>query len=202
MTLNKSLDWIISRTGVEERRISHIDVDKMGAIAAKKALGDKVPDLIINASGVGKQIIPDTSVFSTPRAFIAISFAPGIQSGINPTICPLIAFHKSNNNFGIAVKDKSIAEVVETKFKNNNIQISAYAKNWQYGGGGTVNVVNSKFESATNSIESTKVSRIHIDNSTIDGDRKIKGKTVFIDKDDKKNEDYKILHTMSKQISL
>ena len=35
----------------------------MGAIAARKALGNKIPDLIINASGVGKQIIPDTSVF-------------------------------------------------------------------------------------------------------------------------------------------
>ena len=61
--INKSLDWIISRTGVQERRVSSIDVDEMGAIAARKALGDRVPDLIINASGVGKQVIPDTSVF-------------------------------------------------------------------------------------------------------------------------------------------
>ena len=62
--IGKSLDWIISRTGVEERRISKIDVDKMGAMAAKKAIGNKsAPDLIINASGVPKQTIPDTSVF-------------------------------------------------------------------------------------------------------------------------------------------
>ena len=61
--INKSLDWIVSRTGVQERRVSSIDVDEMGAIAARKALGDRVPDLIINASGVGKQVIPDTSVF-------------------------------------------------------------------------------------------------------------------------------------------
>ena len=62
--INKSEKWIISRTGVKERRISEIDVDKMGAIAAKMALnsGEK-PDLILNASGVGKQVIPDTSVF-------------------------------------------------------------------------------------------------------------------------------------------
>ena len=63
LKINKSLDWIISRTGVEERRISSIDVDRMGAIAARKALGETTPDLIINASGVGKQVIPDTSVF-------------------------------------------------------------------------------------------------------------------------------------------
>ena len=62
--INKSKEWIISRTGVRERRISEIDVDQMGAIAAKIALNNKEkPDLILNASGVGKQVIPDTSVF-------------------------------------------------------------------------------------------------------------------------------------------
>ncbi len=62
--INKSSNWIISRTGVEKRRISDIDVDEMGANAAREALGKgEPPDLIINASGVGKQIIPDTSVF-------------------------------------------------------------------------------------------------------------------------------------------
>ena len=62
--INKSSDWIISKTGVSERRISDIDVDKMGAMAAKIAIGEKpTPDLIINASGVPKQTIPDTSVF-------------------------------------------------------------------------------------------------------------------------------------------
>ena len=64
MKINKSSKWIISRTGVEKRLISSIDVDKMGAIAAEEAIGNKEkPDLILNASGVGKQIIPDTSVF-------------------------------------------------------------------------------------------------------------------------------------------
>jgi len=62
--INKSNEWIISRTGVKERRISEIDVDAMGAIASKKAIGSKpAPDLILNASGVPKQTIPDTSVF-------------------------------------------------------------------------------------------------------------------------------------------
>ena len=62
--INKSADWIISRTGVKNRRISDIDVDEMGALAARDALeGGSKPDLIINASGVPKQTIPDTSVF-------------------------------------------------------------------------------------------------------------------------------------------
>ena len=61
--INKSIDWINTRTGVVERRVSDIDVDLMGAKASKLALKDEVPDLILNASGVGKQVIPDTSVF-------------------------------------------------------------------------------------------------------------------------------------------
>ena len=62
--INKSNDWILKHTGVHERRISDIDVDSMAAIACKKAIGNKEkPDLIINASGVPKQTLPDTSVF-------------------------------------------------------------------------------------------------------------------------------------------
>ena len=62
--IKKSEEWIISRTGVLERRVSDIDVDKMGALAAKEAIGNKdIPDLIINASGVPKQTLPDTSIF-------------------------------------------------------------------------------------------------------------------------------------------
>ena len=61
--LNKSERWIISRTGVHERRISDIDVDEMGAKAIESLGEIKYPDLIINASGVGKQVLPDTSVF-------------------------------------------------------------------------------------------------------------------------------------------
>lgn len=61
--INKSERWIISRTGVYERRISDIDVDKMGAKAIESLGNIELPDLIINASGVGKQVLPDTSVF-------------------------------------------------------------------------------------------------------------------------------------------
>jgi len=60
--INKTPQWIISRAGVKERRVSQIDVDKMGALAINEAVGNKKkPDLIINASGVPKQVIPDTS---------------------------------------------------------------------------------------------------------------------------------------------
>ena len=57
-------DWIISRTGVATRHVADVSQGEMGARAAAKALGDgPPPDLIINASGVPHQVIPDTSVF-------------------------------------------------------------------------------------------------------------------------------------------
>ena len=61
--IGKSAEWIHEKSGVKERRISEIDVDLMGAIAGKHALNNKPPDLIVNASGVPKQTIPDTSTF-------------------------------------------------------------------------------------------------------------------------------------------
>jgi len=62
--INKTPEWIIEKSGVNERRVSMIDVDEMGAIAGMQALGNGIkPDLIINASGVPKQTIPDTSTF-------------------------------------------------------------------------------------------------------------------------------------------
>ena len=62
--LNRSADWIHQKSGVLERRVSDIDVDEMGAIAGTEALNSGTPpDLIINASGVPKQTIPDTSTF-------------------------------------------------------------------------------------------------------------------------------------------
>ena len=61
--IGRSTKWIHEKSGVKERRISELDVDIMGAIAGKDALNNKPPDLIINASGVPKQTIPDTSIF-------------------------------------------------------------------------------------------------------------------------------------------
>ena len=61
--IGKSAEWIHEKSGVKERRISEIDVDLMGAIAGKHAHNNKPPDLIVNASGVPKQTIPDTSTF-------------------------------------------------------------------------------------------------------------------------------------------
>ncbi len=62
--IGRSEEWIVTSTGVQERRISEEPVEVMGAHAARAALGSgRPPDLIINASTSARQLIPDTSVF-------------------------------------------------------------------------------------------------------------------------------------------
>ncbi|MBN1999097.1 ketoacyl-ACP synthase III [candidate division KSB1 bacterium] len=62
--IGKSEKWILSRTGVAERRIAEERMDVMAAKAARIALGDDgPPDCILNASTSPLQLIPDSSVF-------------------------------------------------------------------------------------------------------------------------------------------
>jgi 3-oxoacyl-[acyl-carrier-protein] synthase-3 len=59
-----SEEWIVTRTGVRERRIASEPVEVVGARAARAALASgEAPDLIINASVGNRQLLPDTSVY-------------------------------------------------------------------------------------------------------------------------------------------
>ena len=62
--INRSENWIISRTGVAERRIAEEPMDVIAAKAARQALAKGAdPDCILNASTTPLQLIPDSSVF-------------------------------------------------------------------------------------------------------------------------------------------
>jgi 3-oxoacyl-[acyl-carrier-protein] synthase III len=61
--INRSEDWVISNAGVKYRHVAEEAMEVMAAKAARQALGDVPPDLIINASLTPRQLIPDTSVF-------------------------------------------------------------------------------------------------------------------------------------------
>jgi 3-oxoacyl-[acyl-carrier-protein] synthase III len=59
-----SEEWILTRTGVRERRIAGEPVEVVGARAARAALASgEPPDLIVNASVGNRQLLPDTSVY-------------------------------------------------------------------------------------------------------------------------------------------
>lgn len=62
--IKRSERWIISRTGVAERRIAEESMDVMAAKAACAAIGDgPPPDCILNASATPLQLIPDSAPF-------------------------------------------------------------------------------------------------------------------------------------------
>jgi 3-oxoacyl-[acyl-carrier-protein] synthase-3 len=62
--VGRSVEWILERTGVFERRVAEEPVESMAAKAAALAIGDgPPPDLIVNASTTPRQALPDTSVF-------------------------------------------------------------------------------------------------------------------------------------------
>lgn len=65
-------DWITSRSGIKERRISHVEVSEMSAVAANHALaaagltGDDI-DLLICATLTPEAIVPPTSALIQAR---------------------------------------------------------------------------------------------------------------------------------------
>lgn len=62
--IGRSEDWILSRTGVRQRRVAEERMDLLAARAALDAIGDGPrPDCIINASLTPVQLIPDSAVF-------------------------------------------------------------------------------------------------------------------------------------------
>ncbi len=64
LQLGVTAEWIVSHMGVLRRHLSDEPMALMAARAAKQALGEgPPPDLIINASAVPHQLVPDSSVF-------------------------------------------------------------------------------------------------------------------------------------------
>jgi 3-oxoacyl-[acyl-carrier-protein] synthase III len=64
--IETSDDWITTRTGIKERRISHVEASELAAVAGKRALAaaGKSPedlDLILVATCSGDSIIPSTA---------------------------------------------------------------------------------------------------------------------------------------------
>jgi hypothetical protein len=75
-----------------------------------------------------------------------------------------------NNNIGVAIKDGSSANIINSNFKNNKIHIDAYSKNWRYNDGGYAYVKESAFEAGANKFRADIKSTINIDKySTIKG---------------------------------
>ncbi|MCP4805013.1 MAG: ketoacyl-ACP synthase III [Proteobacteria bacterium] len=61
--VGKSANWIVSRSGVAERRLWDGPVEQLGANAVRGLGLDEPPDVLINCSLTPRQLIPDTGAF-------------------------------------------------------------------------------------------------------------------------------------------
>ena len=85
-----------------------------------------------------------------------------------------------DNDIALAVKDKSVARVLNANFENNRTQLSAYRKNWQYGSGGDAYIYRSYFKSDKNLIKSSSESSLLINDVSIVGKKLIEGKNIKV----------------------
>ena len=83
------------------------------------------------------------------------------------------------NNIGVASKDRSNVYILYSDFNNNKTQLSAYKKNWQYGGGGSAKIYRSKITGELNYFNSTSKSNITIVDSSIVGNINKEGENLF-----------------------
>jgi 3-oxoacyl-[acyl-carrier-protein] synthase-3 len=110
--IGRSKEWILSRTGVEERRIAEEPMDVIAARAARNALGDGPdPDCIMNASTTPLQLIPDSSVF--------------IQRELGLTSIPAWSTHATCLSFLVALMNA--ASLIQSKFYKRVLIVSAEA---------------------------------------------------------------------------
>jgi 3-oxoacyl-[acyl-carrier-protein] synthase-3 len=108
--IGRSADWIKRRSGVLNRHISNISMPELAAKAARIALGDGPrPDLIINASGVAYQVLPDTSVF--------------IQQELGFEGIPSFSIHATCLSFIVALQNA--ASLIETGVYERVLIVSA-----------------------------------------------------------------------------
>ena len=108
--IGKSADWIRRRAGVENRHISEVSMPALAARAAREALGDgPPPDLVINASGVAYQVLPDTSVF--------------IQQELGFEGIPSFSIHATCLSFIVALNN--VAALIETGSYKRVLIVSA-----------------------------------------------------------------------------
>lgn len=110
LLIGKSEKWIISRSGVAERRIAEEPMDVMAAKAAKEAMGSgPPPDCIINASTTPLQLIPDS--------------APFIQQALEMEGVPAWSIHATCLSFLVALN--TAVGLIESKFYKRILIVSS-----------------------------------------------------------------------------
>ena len=106
----------------------------------------------------------------------------GISVGENSNVLVHNSIFRENN-IGLASKDGSRAYILYSDLKDNKTHLSAYAKNWQYGGGGTAYIYKSYIMGKLNQFNSTNNSSVTIGDSSIVGEINLQGKNLIFKQD-------------------
>ena len=110
-----------------------------------------------------------TSKVTISDTYISRAGDKGLSAGESS----IVSVHNlifDNTNIGIQSKDGTEVFVYDTVFKNNEMQLDAYQKNWRYGNGGKIEVSNSRFEGINNNINAKNRSVIKVFDSSFNQD--------------------------------
>ncbi len=131
-----------------------------------------------------------TSLVKIENSDIRGSGDKGISIGENSDVL-IVKTNLENNYIGLQTKDSSTSLLVDSHLNNNLIQSDAYQKNWQYGGGGNVEIYNTDIKPIIDKISNDKRSNTYFYddkyNSQIIGESR---NTHFINEDSQKFKKY------------
>ena len=103
----------------------------------------------------------------------------GISIGENSDVV-IYNSYLNENNIGVAVKDRSSAKIYYSDFIDNEVHISGYQKNYQYGNGGYAKISKSNFKDNNIYLMSDNKSKITIDDSSFDGNLNINDDQIIL----------------------
>jgi len=95
------------------------------------------------------------------NSFINGSLDKGISVGENSKVF-VIKSKITNNKIGIESKDNSSVSIYNSSFLNNKLDLNAYKKNWQYGNGGRIILLDNSIKEIGDNIQIDKHSELNI----------------------------------------
>ncbi len=121
---------------------------------------------IINSGNDAIDLMETDALIKSSHLTSSSDKAISAGEGSNVTVSGTYIY---NNEIGVASKDKSTVNIVNSEINENKLQLNAYSKNWRYAGGGAIVVKNSNFSHGNNIFRAENGSSIRIDAGNIVG---------------------------------
>ena len=146
---------IIDNVEFHRAKSDALDIDISKVKISNSNFFDSGNDAIDLMTSIGE--ITNVSIFN--------SGDKGISVG-ERSVVELYNSQINNSVIGVQSKDKSKIQIYNSQFTGNKLALSAYKKNWQYFGGGEIEIENVSFENNKSISKIDKYSKLlHLDNS-------------------------------------